>query len=133
MENSIGHQREDTNARALVRGIRGAIDIAKNDRNSILSAAQLLLEKMTSKYQIAPEDIVWAFFTTTRDINAEFPAAALRKLGWSYVPALCAHEMEVPQSMPFVIRILILAYTGKKQKEINHQYLGKTSQLRPDF
>lgn len=116
-----------------VRGIRGAIALQENDRKSILEAAQLLLEKITSENRICPDQVISVFFTTTKDINAEFPAAALRKMGWFFVPSLCAHEMDVPGGMKSVIRILVHAYSAKTHKEIKHQYLGKASVLRPDW
>ena len=116
-----------------LRGIRGAIDVERNEQDSILAAVQYLLQKVASENQLKPEDIVSIIFTTTKDINAEFPAVALREIGWKQIPALCTHEMDVPRGMKGVIRILIHAYVNKNQKDIKHQYLGKTIQLRPDL
>ncbi len=117
----------------MIRGIRGAIEVKRNERDSILAAARCLLQNILSENQLEPEDIVSIIFTTTKDINAEFPAAVLRDTGWKYIPALCAHEMDVPGSMKGVIRILVHAYMNKNQKDIKHQYLDKTIRLRPDL
>jgi chorismate mutase len=116
-----------------LRGIRGAIDVERNERDSILMAAQRLLLKVLSENQLKPEDIVSIIFTTTRDINAEFPAVVLRDMGWKHIPALCTHEMDVAKSMKGVIRILVHAYMNTDQENIKHQYLGKTIHLRPDL
>ncbi|MFC2170092.1 chorismate mutase [Acidobacteriota bacterium] len=117
----------------MIRGIRGAVDVERNDRNLILQATQRLLLDIASENQIKPEDIVSIIFSTTRDINVEFPAGVLREIGWSYVPALCTHEMDVPKGMKGVIRVLFHVETQKKQKDIKHRYLGKTVYLRPDL
>lgn len=116
-----------------LRGIRGAIDVERNERDSILVAAQRLLMKILSENQLKPEDIVSIIFTTTRDLNAEFPAVVLRDMGWKHIPALCTHEMAVPKSMKGVIRILVHAYMNADQENTKHQYLGKTIHLRPDL
>ena len=49
---------------------------------------------------IDPADIAGAWFTTTKDLTAEFPAIAARKLGWTEVPLLCGHEMDVDPNNP---------------------------------
>jgi chorismate mutase len=116
-----------------LRGVRGAIRVEKNERAEILKATKILLEKIINENLIKIENIVSIFFTTTEDLNAEFPAYALREMGWKYVPALCAKEINVPDSMRGVIRVLVHAYVNKKQNEIKHQYLGETIKFRSDL
>ncbi len=116
-----------------LRGIRGAIKVGKNQREEILNATKKLLKNIFYENQLKIENIVSIFFTTTEDINAEFPAYAVREMGWKYVPVLCAREINVPNSMKGVIRVLVHAYTDKKQNEIKHQYLGETIKFRPDL
>ena len=53
---------------------------------------------------IDPKDIASAIFTTTPDLDAEFPWLAARQLGWLEVPLLCGHEMAIPGSLPRCIR-----------------------------
>jgi chorismate mutase len=48
------------------------------------------------------------------------------------VPLLCGHEMEVPDSVPRCIRILIHWNTDTPQSEIQHVYLKDAQSLRPD-
>ena len=77
------------------------------------------------------EDIATIFFTTTPDLNAEFPAAATRELGWpQWLALLCAHEMNVPNSLQRCLRILMLVNTERRAEEIIHVYLGEAEKLR---
>ena len=113
------------------RGIRGAIVVPANSKKSILSATKKLLTEMTQANKITVEDIVAIFFTTTSDLNAEFPAAATRELGWSSnLALLCGHEMHVSDSLSRCLRILILVNTEKRLEEIKHVYLGEAKKLK---
>ena len=53
--------------------------------------------------------------------------------GWTYVPVMCTHEMDVPDSMPFCIRILMHANSSIDQKEVHHIYQNEAIKLRPDL
>jgi len=117
----------------ILRGVRGAITVKKNSRNEIFRATQRLLKKMIQENEIEKEKIASVFLTATTDLNADFPAYAVRQMGWREVPLLCAQEMEVPQGMPRVIRILVHFNTDKSQGAIKHQYLDGTRKLRPDL
>ena len=113
------------------RGIRGAITASANNEGSILSAAKELLTEMTKANQIEIKDIAAIFFTTTPDLNADFPAAATRELGWpSNLALLCGHEMNVPNDLPRCLRILMLINTEKGPEEIIHVYLGEAKKLK---
>ncbi|UCH85918.1 MAG: chorismate mutase [Dehalococcoidia bacterium] len=117
----------------LCRGIRGASTVEANSREAILEATAELLAAMVKANGIKPEDVVSAFFTTTPDLNAEFPALAARGLGWNDVPLLCGHEMAVPGSLPMCLRILVHVNTDKRANQIVHVYLRGARVLRPDF
>ena len=117
----------------LCRGIRGASTVEANSREAILEATAELLAAMVKANGIKPEDVVSAFFTTTPDLNAEFPALAARGLGWNDVPLLCGHEMAVPGSLPMCLRILVHVNTDKRTDQIVHVYLRGARVLRPDF
>ena len=118
---------------AVVRGIRGAITVERNESQQILEATQELLEKIVQENRLAIEDICSAFFTVTQDLDAEFPAKAARALGWTSVPLMCTSEVNVAGALPKCIRVLIHINTGKSQSEIKHVYLGRAVQLRPDL
>jgi len=115
------------------RGIRGAITVEANTREAILQATRELLAAMLKANEIDVDDVASAFFTTTLDLNAEFPALAAREMGWSHVALLCGHEMNVPGSLPMCLRILLLVNTGRPPADIRHVYLREARVLRPDF
>jgi len=113
------------------RGIRGATTISANSKESILAATEKLLVEMTQANSVKIDDIAAIFFTTTSDLNAEFPASATRELGWpSNLALLCGHEMNVPNDLPRCLRILMLVNTEKGPNEIIHVYLGKAKKLK---
>jgi chorismate mutase len=116
-----------------LRGVRGAITVDTNSKEAIVSATQELIEHMISENKIKTEDIASVFFTTTTDLNADFPAQAARKLGMNLVPLLCASEIAVPGALAKCIRILIHWNTNQSQAEIKHAYLGGAKVLREDL
>jgi chorismate mutase len=88
---------------------------------------------MIRRNGIRPEDVASAIFTTTTDLNAEFPALAARQLGWTNVALMCFHELDVPGSLRKCIRILIHWNTDKPAHEIQHVYIKGAANLRPDL
>lgn len=114
------------------RGIRGATTVESNERAEILAATRELLERLVAANGIELEDVSSVFFSTTPDINAEFPALAARQLGWHDTALLCLHEMAVPGALPRCIRVLIHWNTPKPLTEIQHCYLRDAVNLRPD-
>lgn len=117
-----------------VRGIRGAITVDKNAREAILEATRELLETMVETNSVNVDDVASAHFTTTPDLNAEFPAVAARQsLGWTHVPLMCGHEMNVPGSLPMCVRILLHVNTDVGPHDIEHIYLRGAKALRSDL
>ena len=114
------------------RGIRGAVTVADNNKEDIMSATTGLLEKMVQVNAVDLDDVTCILFTTTSDLNAAFPAAAARQLGWTSIPLLCGHEMNVPNSLPNCLRVLLLFNTDKKNEELLHVYLGGAVTLRDE-
>ena len=114
----------------LCRGVRGATLVTNNTKESILAASRELLQKIVDTNGIDTDMISCAIFTTTSDLNASFPAAAARQMGWNNVPLLDAREIEVPDSLKMCLRILILFNTDKKPSDIKHVYLKGTESLR---
>jgi chorismate mutase len=115
------------------RGVRGATTVEHNTREEVLRGTQQLLALMIRQNQIEHEDVASAIFTTTPDLNAEFPALAARQLGWLDVPLLCTHEISVPGSLARCVRILIHWNTSKLLGEIHHVYIRDAARLRPDL
>jgi len=106
--------------------------VPKNTEEAIGAATKELLQKMIEVNEVEISDIACILFTTTSDLNAAFPAAAARALGWTRVPLLCGHEMNVPGSLPRCLRVLVLFNTDKRNEEILHVYLGGAETLRDD-
>ena len=115
------------------RGVRGATTADSNSRDDILSASRQLLAIMIRQNEISPEDVSSAIFTTTPDLNTEFPALAARQLGWLDVPLLCCHELGVPGALTKCVRILVHWNTEKTQLDITHVYIKGAKRLRPDL
>lgn len=114
------------------RGIRGATTIRENTQEEILKATRELLALMIRLNSIQPEDVASAWFTTTTEIDACFPAIAARQLNWMNVALICGHEMSVPGALPLCIRILIHWNTQKTADDIVHVYIKGAKKLRPD-
>jgi chorismate mutase len=117
----------------LCRGVRGATTADSDTRDDILKAARQLLALMIRQNGIEARDVASAIFTTTTDLNAEFPALAARQLGWLDVALLCTHELDVPGSLRKCIRILLHWNTEKSPQEITHVYIKGATALRPDL
>ncbi len=115
-----------------VVGIRGAIICPENTKAAILASTQELLEHIITANGISEETVAGVFLTATRDLNADFPAYALREMGWRNTAALCAHEMEVPGAWERVIRVMIFV-NRDRDKPVRHQYVGEARALRPDL
>ncbi len=114
------------------RGIRGAITVAENTKEAIAAATKELLHNMMEVNDVEISDVACILFTTTSDLNAAFPAAAARELGWTRVPLLCGHEMNVPGSLSGCLRVLVLFNTDKKNEDIVHVYLRGAETLRDE-
>ena len=112
--------------------LRGATSVARNDAAEILEATEELVRTIVERNALAPDDLVSCIFTCTEDLDAEFPAVAARRLGFSGVPLLCAREMPVPGSLPRVIRVL-LHFHAEDDHEVRHVYLGEARALRLDL
>jgi chorismate mutase len=114
------------------RGIRGATTVEQNSPDAILEATTELLVELARANNFTVDDVASAFFTTTRDLTAEFPAVAANRLGWTEVALMCGHEMDVPGSLANCVRVLLHVNTEKQPHELVHVYLRGANVLRPD-
>ena len=113
-----------------VRGIRGATTADGNTKASILDATGEMLAKLVEANGLDAADVAAAYFTTTGDLNAEFPAVAARQMGWNDVALMCGHEMAVPDAQTQCIRVLVLVNTEKSPRELTNVYLRGAANLR---
>ena len=116
-----------------VRAVRGAVQVAGNDREDILARTTELVTEVMSRNELSTEDVISVLFTATPDLTAEFPALAARKLGFQEVPLLCASEIDVPGAMPRVVRLMMHVETTKPRSALQHVYLRGATALRLDI
>lgn len=112
--------------------LRGAVQAEENSRDAILTATDEVIRAMIERNSLEPDDMVSCIFTTTDDLDAEFPAVAARQLGLNTVPLICTREIPVPGSMERVIRVM-LHYYAPADAEPVHVYVGATQALRADL
>jgi chorismate mutase len=112
--------------------VRGAVQAEANEPGAIAEATSELMRELLERNGMGPEEIVSCLFTTTDDLDAEFPAVAARDLGLEAVPLLCCREIPVPGSMPRVIRAMVHYYAPVGHTTA-HAYLGATQGLRSDL
>ncbi|WP_027417493.1 chorismate mutase [Aneurinibacillus terranovensis] len=117
-----------------VRGVRGAITVPANEEKEILSGTETLVRKMIEVNEIEAEDVASVVITVTQDLNAAFPARAVRCIsGWDLVPLMCSTEISVPGGLERCIRVMMLINTEKTIGEIHHVFLEGAVVLRPDL
>jgi chorismate mutase len=112
--------------------VRGATKAERNDPGMIVEATEELMRELISRNDLVPERMVSCIFTSTHDLNAQFPAVAARNVGLDAVPLLCAQEVDVPGAMPSVIRVLVHYYAPDDHTPA-HAYLGEAQELRSDL
>jgi chorismate mutase len=117
----------------MMRGIRGAITVDRDDAAAIVDATKRLLAAMTERNDVALDDIASVLFSLTPDLRAVFPALGAREMGWTHVPMLHFCEIDVPGSLPRVIRVLMHVNTTRALDEVDHVYMDGAVVLRPDL
>lgn len=117
----------------MVRALRGAITIEKNEKDEIFSAVCEMMKEITEKNSVDTEDIISIVFTVTPDITAAFPAAGVRKMGITDVPLLDMAAPEVDNGLKKCIRVMVYINSELKNSELRHVYLRDAKVLRPDI
>lgn len=93
----------------ITKGIRGAITVDENTSKALENATLELLSEMISKNNIKKGMISHVIFTTTNDLNVDFPAKFARlNMAWDDVAMMCFHELDVPNSLKMCLRVLIV-------------------------
>ena len=116
-----------------VRAIRGATQVAADDRDEVLGATRELVSTVLERNDLDPADLISILFTATPDLVSEFPALAARELGFGDVPLMCASEIAVPHALPRVLRLMAHVDVDKPRSEIQHVYLRGAVALRRDI
>ena len=116
-----------------VRAIRGAIQVEVNSPEAISAGTKELLAEILRANDLPVENVISVLLTATPDLNAAFPAAAAREVGFESTPLLCAVEIDVPGALPRVVRAMATVETDHSASEIAHVYLGGAKALRRDI
>ena len=114
----------------VTKGIRGAISVVENSQEAIKQATLELLSELIKENNIKTDDISHVIFTTTKDLNAEFPAKFARiNFGWTNIAMMCFHELDVPSSLAKCLRVLIVI-NCEKTFQPKFVYLKEAKNLR---
>jgi chorismate mutase len=120
-----------------VRGIRGATTAEANTAESITDATEELLRELVRLNDLDIAEICFVYLTTTHDLTAEFPAFAARRLGWTEVPLLCGHDMDIqlpnPRGVSMCVRVLLLYNTPLPQSAMRFAYLRGAQAIKADL
>ena len=99
---------------------------------AILAATEELMRAVIARNSLEADQMVSCIFTCTKDLDAEFPAVAARRLGLDAVPLLCAREIDVPGSLPRTVRLMLHCY-AEADTPARHVYLREAVALRRDL
>ena len=105
----------------------------ENSISAIDQGTRELVESVLSANNLAAGDVISILFTMSPDLNAAFPAASARALGFASVPLICAVEIDVPGALARTIRLLAHVQTSAKPEDISHIYLHGAKALRADI
>jgi chorismate mutase len=123
-------QREGGTVHPVLRGIRGATRLERDDEREMEQAVAELAAAMLQVNDLSEEAVVSVILTSTPDLTSAFPARAMRLMGWDDIPLLCAQEIDVAGSMSRVVRVLIHVEADIARSQIEHVYLRGTEGLR---
>ena len=112
--------------------IRGATTASGNSVAQIKDAGVELIDELISRNNLIKTNLLSIIFTTTKDLNACFPASIARKCnGLDSVAFLDCQQMYVSNDVKFCIRIMAQVLLPSNNP-VNHPYLKGASKLRPD-
>ncbi len=113
--------------------IRGAITVENNNSNDILCNTVELIKEIERRNNINKSQVIAIIFSSTTDLNVEYPAKAARELGYLNTALMCFNEMNVVGNLSKCIRLMMLYNTEISQDRIKHVYLKGAKILRPDL
>ena len=116
-----------------VRAIRGATCLEEDHPEHMRERVVELVRAMLDRNRLGVDDLISVIFTATPDLRSDFPAAAARSVGLGDVPLLCAQEIDVPGSLPRVVRVLAHAQLEVPRADVSHVYLRGAEVLRQDL
>ena len=112
--------------------IRGATTASGNSVEEIEEVVVELINELISRNNLPKTNLLSITFTTTKDLDACFPASIARKcIGLNSVAFLDCQQMYVSSDLDFCIRIMAQVLLPKNSS-INHPYLRGATKLRSD-
>lgn len=116
-----------------IRALRGATTIDEDTSEEVSKYTKELLVQMLARNEVEKENIISILFTSTSDIHSAFPAAAARELGLGDVPLMCAGELDIVNSTPLCVRVMMHLESTLGRAEMRHVYLRGARGLRDDL
>jgi len=116
----------------VIRAVRGAVGIERNDRQEIHSGACRLVREILSRNGIQEGQIISVLFSVTKDLTKGNPATGLRSCGFADTPLFCVQEADIEGAEARIVRVL-LTYSEDSGTAPVPVYLGRASELRPDL
>lgn len=116
-----------------VRALRGATTVDVDDPTEVRHRTIQLIEVLFERNQLAGDDVISIFFTTTDDVRSLPPAAAARAVGLDDVPLLCAQEMGSDIGLQRCVRMMLHVETDRPRDELRHVFLRGATTLRPEL
>ena len=116
----------------IIKFIRGATTASGNSIEEIENAVVELIDELISRNNLIKKNLLSITFTSTKDLDACFPASIARKCnGLDSVACLDCQQMYVSNDINFCIRIMVQVLLPQNF-QVNHPYLRGASKLRPD-
>ena len=115
-----------------IKFIRGATTASGNTFKEIEVAVVELIDELISRNNLIKSNILSITFTTTKDLDACFPASIARKYNeLDSVALLDCQQMYVSNDVDFCIRIMAQVLLPSNNS-VKHPYLRGASNLRTD-
>jgi len=112
--------------------IRGATTASGNSVEEIEDAVVELINELISRNNLIETNLLSITFTSTKDLNACFPASIARKFNeLDSVAFLDCQQMYVSNDVNFCIRIMAQVLLPSNNP-VKHPYLRGASKLRTD-
>jgi len=115
-----------------VFAIRGAITVAENTEQAIGEASIRLMEEIIDRNDLRVADVVSIIISSTQDLDAMYPAKAIRMAGFENTPLFSCLEPAIVNSLKRCIRVLV-TINEEDTFKAKHVYLGDSKVLRPDL
>ena len=123
---------EKMNDEYKIAFIRGATTASGNSVREIEEAVVELINELISRNKLMKTNLLSIVFSTTKDLDAIFPASIARKCnGLDSVAFLDCQQMYVSSDVDFCIRIMAQVLLPQNNP-VKHPYLRGASKLRAD-